>query len=1151
HELERRVEERTAELWKMQERFRGIYESSKDAIVYSTPDGVLIDVNAAFARLAGYSREEIITAKKYQDFTPDEYHALEAEIVANVLRTGEPAEYEKEYVRKDGSRVPVSLTVFVVRDSEGHTTGLAALVKDITERKQAEAALRKKTAHLELLQGIAVAANEASTLEEAAQRCLDKVCAATGWPVGHLYLVEESSRELVPTVLWHLDDSALFEPFRRVTEETRLTAGVGLPGRVFESGKPVWVRHIAQELVFVRAALAADLGVKAGFGFPILVGAEVAGVLEFFTREVVAPDESLLEVMTHLGTQLGQVVERQRAQAALRESEERARTQYKSFPVPTYTWQQLGDDFVLVDYNDAATTITQGSIRNFVGGSASQMFAEDPDIVDDLRRCLDLKTSVKREMTHRLATTGEVKDLAVTYVFVPPDLVMVHTEDVSERKRAEAALRASELKFRSLVEAASDAIVLCDGDGIILSWNPSACRMFGYTAEEALMQPLCDVLMPERYRPAHCRGIERLKAGGKPRILGKTLELYGLRKDGSEFPLELSLDSWKTPEGVFYSGMMRDVTERKRTEDERTRLIHEQVARAEAEAAERRSAFLAQASALLFSSLDYEVTLRNLSDLVVPTLADWYAVDMAEADGTTCRLALAHVDPQKVELVRDLEQRYPPDRESPRGIFYVLRTGQTDFYPEIPDDLLTGSARDEEHLRLMRELGLKSAIIVPLIARERTLGAITLVSAESGRRYTEADRLLAEDLARRAALAVDNARLFREAQEANRAKDEFLAMLSHELRTPLTSMLGWAQLLRSGKLDKETSERALETIERNTKAQAQLIEDLLDLSRIITGKLRLEVRPTELAPVIEAALDAARPAADAKNIQLQLVINPNVGLVPGDADRLQQIVWNLLSNAIKFTPKGGRVEVRLERVNSQAAITISDTGQGINLEFLPFVFDRFRQADMGLTRRHGGLGLGLAIVKHLVELHGGTVHADSPGEGGGSTFTVKIPLIPVRAGQAEAPGEPHAQRTGAAPYQPPTISLKGVRVLLVDDEADARELLTTILEGAGAEVRTAGSSPQALEVFEALEQWRPDVLVSDIGMPSQDGYSLIRRVRSLPPERGGQIPAVALTAYARAEDRLRALSAGYQMHVPKPVEPNELPLVVASLVGRA
>ncbi|MBD0327543.1 MAG: GAF domain-containing protein, partial [Pyrinomonadaceae bacterium] len=393
-------------------------------------------------------------------------------------------------------------------------------------------------------------------------------------------------------------------------------------------------------------------------------------------------------------------------------------------------------------------------------------------------------------------------------------------------------------------------------------------------------------------------------------------------------------------------------------------------ARADAEAAGRRSAFLAEASAILASSLDYETTLTSVARLAVPHIADWCSVHIIEREGVILPLALAHVDPSKVAMAEELQRRYPFDPSETRGVPQVIRSGQPEIYTHIPDSLLATAARDEGHLAILRELGLKSAMTVPMTVQGRTLGALSFISTESDRRYGPEDLALASDLARRAALAIDNARLYREAQEANRIKDEFLATLSHELRTPLTAVLGWAKLLRTGQLDPETSARALETIQRNARAQQQIIEDILDVSRIITGKLRLEVNPVELVPVIEAAMESVRPAADAKAIQLETMLDDQTGFVMGDPARLQQVVWNLLSNAVKFTPHGGRIELQLHAVDSHAQITITDTGEGIRPEFLPYVFDRFRQADGSTTRMHGGLGLGLAIVRHLVELHG-------------------------------------------------------------------------------------------------------------------------------------------------------------------------------------
>jgi signal transduction histidine kinase/ActR/RegA family two-component response regulator len=382
-----------------------------------------------------------------------------------------------------------------------------------------------------------------------------------------------------------------------------------------------------------------------------------------------------------------------------------------------------------------------------------------------------------------------------------------------------------------------------------------------------------------------------------------------------------------------------------------------------------------------------------------------------------------------------------------------------------------------------------------------------------------------------------------QAEAANRAKDEFLASVSHELRTPLSAMLGWSRILREGTLDATGIRRALDTIERNARAQAQLIEDLLDVSRITTGKLRLDVQWVELAPVIQAVLDTVRPAADAKEIQLQAILDPLPTAISGDPERLQQIVWNLLSNAIKFTPPGGRVQVRLERVNSHVEIIVSDTGVGIDPEFLPYMFERFRQADSSTTRRHRGLGLGLGIVRHLAELHGGTVHAESEGIGQGATFRVLLPLRAVRPAAREGARHPAATRVDVS-GQP---MLNALHILVVDDEEDARELIGVILSARGARVTLAASAADADRV---LSSEPVDAIVCDIEMPEEDGYAFVKRLRTKGAAQGGRVPAVALTAYARVEDRMTALLAGFDSHVPKPADAGELAAVLAVLVRR-
>lgn len=381
-----------------------------------------------------------------------------------------------------------------------------------------------------------------------------------------------------------------------------------------------------------------------------------------------------------------------------------------------------------------------------------------------------------------------------------------------------------------------------------------------------------------------------------------------------------------------------------------------------------------------------------------------------------------------------------------------------------------------------------------------------------------------------------------ELEQLSRLKDEFLATMSHELRTPLNAIFGWVTLLRTRRLDEPTQERALETIERNARAQKRLIEDLLDVSRIVTGKVALEILPVDPRRVVEAALETMQPAAQAKGVTVVPVLDIGRGTVRGDYARLQQIVTNLLSNAIKFTPSGGRVEVTLAHRHAEAEISVSDSGQGIKPEFLPLVFDRFRQEDGSISRRHGGLGLGLAIVRHLVELHAGSVEAFSEGEGKGSRFVVRLP---TRLGLAKSTaGE--AQEAVTGPASPNMLA--GIRVLVVDDEPGARELIANVLQGYGADVSLAESGQAALT---KLFEHRPDVLIADVGMPGMDGYALIEQIRALDPDFGGRTPAIAVTGYASQLDRLRALQAGYQNHVAKPVEPHELAIVIASLTGRS
>lgn len=443
----------------------------------------------------------------------------------------------------------------------------------------------------------------------------------------------------------------------------------------------------------------------------------------------------------------------------------------------------------------------------------------------------------------------------------------------------------------------------------------------------------------------------------------------------------------------------------------------------------------------------------------------------------------------------------------------------------------------------------QSARIAPLIEDGQVIGTITIIE-DVTERVAREERLIQ--------LLTREQNLRAEAEAANRAKDEFLATVSHELRTPLNAMYGWMQVLQRLDYERDSVIRGMEAIDRNIKAQLRLIDDILDVSRIITGKFSLDVRPVDLVLVIEAALDAVRPAAAAKAIELQVRLDATAGPVSGDSQRLQQVIWNLLANAIKFTPKSGHVTIDLKRNDSQVEIAVSDTGQGISAEFLPFVFDRFRQADSSSARQHGGLGLGLAIVRHLVEIHGGTAQAFSDGTGQGATFIIRLPLLALRKPTPRPPenlvnvaggmASPDLTNSDGKAGESHVVKLAGIRVLVVDDETDARETLKLILSECGAEVRIAASAKDALEV---VTQWQPDVLVSDIGLPQEDGYALIEQIRALELSLGWSVPAVALTGYARPMDRTQLLAAGYQRYFSKPVEIGELADAIAALAGHS
>ncbi|MBO0863015.1 MAG: PAS domain S-box protein, partial [Chloracidobacterium sp.] len=826
--------------------------------------------------------------------------------------------------------------------------------------------------------------------------------------------------------------------------------------------------------------------------------------------------------------------ERSRPGGALRESDDR----YRRVAETT-------SDVILASGEDGRILFVNASVEKVFGYKPAEMIGAEMTLLmpDFMSRLREIARRGAERGQKRVNKSGvELKGLRKGGKEIPVEVAFgeygadgkrVFTgivRDISERKRAEAARMAGESRYKELFDNANDIIYTCDLEGKFTSLNLTAERITGHKREDVLMKDFSNIVAPESLALVRQAIADRItnKTDGAP------YEIEILCKDGRRLPIEInSRLIYEEGRPVAIQGIARDTSERKRDERVRQRLSSQAALRADI------------SDILTSGDITLRQSLQKCSEAIVVHL-----------DAAFARIWLMNDKEQTLELQASagLYTRIDGTHSRvPVGEFMIGAIAE-EKAPGLTNDLANDPrVRDREWA--MRE-GLVAFAGYPLLIGDRLIGVIAMFS----KKELEPDDLNSLEMVadkvvqgvqrrwieeQRAAFLEREQAARRLAEDANRLKDDFLAMISHELRAPLTAILGWAQMLRSGALDRASAERALLTIERNAKSQAHLVGDLLDASRITSGKLALETRPVELMSIVEAAVDAVRPSVEAKNLRMQIVLEPWVGPFNGDQERLKQVVWNLLSNAIKFTPQGGLIEVRLERLESKALLIVSDTGQGIDPEYLPYVFDRFSQMDSTSRRRQGGLGLGLAIVKHIVELHGGAIYAYSRGEGQGSDFMVTLPLA-VQNGEGEVSTLWAAQHSEGDEARSGTLG--GVRVLVVDDEHDTREVLSVMLTRYGAEIRTAGSAAEAMTVF---SQWLPDVLVSDIGMPEEDGYALIKKIRDLPQENGADVPAIALTAFASAQDKKIALAAGFQRHLAKPVEPVALAKNVALILGRS
>ena len=680
----------------------------------------------------------------------------------------------------------------------------------------------------------------------------------------------------------------------------------------------------------------------------------------------------------------------------------------------------------------------------------------------------------------------------------------------------------------SIVESSADAVITKDVNGVITSWNVGAAHLFGYAEEEIIGTPMRRLIPPERQQEEDAI-LARLRQG--QRI--EHFETQRIAKDGRVIDVSLTISPLRNDDGsvVGASHIARDISATKIAAAERVRLLEENAATTQT---------LNHVGAIVASDLDRDKVVQAVTDAATElTTAEFGAFfyNAVNESGESYTLYTISGVP------REAFARFPMPRNT--EVFEPTFKGTG----IVRSDDITQDPRyghNAPHHGMPRgHLPVRSYLAVPVKGRTGEVIGGLFFGHSARARFTENHERLAVGIASWASVALENARMYSAAQEASRLKDEFLANFSHELRTPLNAILGYSRMLRSRILGAERVDRAIETIERNATSLAQIVEDVLDVSRIVAGKIRLNVQAVEFPQIVRNAIDAVTPAADAKGVRLESVLDPAATPVSGDPERLQQIFWNLLSNAVKFTHKGGKVQIRLERVNSHVEVSISDTGIGIAPEFLPHVFERFRQADAGATRERGGLGLGLSIARQLSEMHGGTVEASSAGLGRGATFTVKIPVMLAHSAGSDT-GRVYP-RGATATNAAPSAALRGVHVLAVDDEPDALSLVSELLTAAGAKVTTAQSADEA---FKRLGEGIPDVMLADLGMPHVDGFQLIERVRSHSDRLVRAIPAAALTAYARSDDRVRALRAGFHMHMAKPIDPVELVTTVATLATR-
>ena len=1154
--------EAEVELKQSETRFRSLFDAAPVPLGIGRGQNVLY-VNRALADLLGYDEPADLIGRSIVDFVAPEERAPIAQRALNrAAGQSEPLIYRCRVQKRGGNIFPARVEMAQITLPEGDATLM--FLFDLTAQERADASIAQLLDHAhdatlraQNLQEISFDLLRARAPEEAPNLAIDRVTRAVGARGGVLMAPDNiDNPQRLQTIGVQGYPSGALDQFFSIDAD-----GEHPMAHVFRGREALWMDDAAAyiERFPSLSQTLPHTGTKSIAILPLIAEGRTVSVMALSWDQLRRFDEESRLFLQTLANSCAQTLEHARLDT---QSRELARSQQESLALLNTLLESAPVGFALFD-RDERYVLVNGALARMNGqpieahiGKTMRQVVPEPE--PEFERRL-------REVWESGRASGEFV-LSDDYNGEPRFcLVSLYPVRVERDGEAEAELlgvgalvieitervRGEEEKSRLVAElederARLEAILQQMPSGVVIAQAPSGRLILSNSqVENVLGVPYVAADSIDGYAIYHGRWPDGTPVAPTEWPVARSLmqgeiirgqEIFMTDAQGETRVVSFTTAPIRDREGHISAAIsiFDDVTQRARDE-----------------AAQR---FLAQAGSALIATLDAVSAHERLANLCVPEVADWCVLAVPGDDGLLHNASIAFPAPnggsggdepgENAAIARRFRERLGHDPRVPWDIEGALSSGHARLYPSHDLEHLRALNASEEYVELMGAIEARSAIVAPMAARGRTVGLMIWLTTGNRRLYDEHDVELAEELARRAALTIDNARLFQEAQQArdeaqsaNLAKDEFLAVVSHELRTPLTPILGWLDLLRAPGMTDELRVQAYDVIERNARAQAQLVNDILDVSRITSGKLRLNLTPHNLTQLVRDAVESLRLTADEKGVELKLDLR-EVGEAAIDASRFQQVVWNLMSNAIKFTPAGGEVSISLERADDRTAVMqISDSGQGIAPDFVPNVFDAFRQADSSSTRKAGGLGLGLAIVRHIVELHGGQVSAHSEGEGHGATFRVQMPLI-----VAESPRVAGAASAGDLNVADAANRLQGARILLIDDEADTRETLARLLEANGARVRVAASAAQALGL---LESFTPQLAISDIGMPEMDGYQLLSQMRARLPE----LPAIALTAYAAPADIERARAAGFQRHLAKPVEASALIEASGSLLG--